>query len=88
MGEGPVQQKALIGPEDTTRFTGGFDTSSAFDLTARHIGAGSKSNTTYPEYKAASSASKTTRSSDNDFHTTTCKSYAAQSESADFSGSR
>ncbi len=25
MGEGPVQQKALIGPEDTTRFTGGFD---------------------------------------------------------------
>ena len=26
MGEGPVQQKALIGPEDTTRFTGGFDT--------------------------------------------------------------
>ena len=26
MGEGPVQQKALKGPEDTTRFTGGFDT--------------------------------------------------------------
>lgn len=26
MGEGPAQQKALIGPEDTTSFTGGFDT--------------------------------------------------------------
>ena len=25
MGEGPVQQKALIGPEETTRFTVGFD---------------------------------------------------------------
>ncbi len=25
MGEGPAQQKALIGPEDTTSFTGGFD---------------------------------------------------------------
>lgn len=29
MGEGPVQQKALIGPEDTTRFTGGFDIKTA-----------------------------------------------------------
>ena len=30
MGEGPVQQKALIGPEDTTRFTGGFDKTTDF----------------------------------------------------------
>ena len=25
MDEGPVQQKALIGPEDTINFTGGYD---------------------------------------------------------------
>lgn len=31
MGEGPVQQKALIGPEDTTRFTGGFDKTAVND---------------------------------------------------------
>ena len=38
MGEGPVQQKALIGPEDTTRFTGGFDGDLHYALKSKAAG--------------------------------------------------